>query len=329
MIARRCAVLVLLGGSLLVAPALARAQPAGRVARIGFISPASASDPRMQGLLEALRQGLRDLGYVEGRNLAIEPRWADEHYDRLPGLAADLVARRVDVIVAVAVPAIRAAKEATRTIPIVMAAVVDPVATGLVASLARPGGNVTGLSTMGPEITAKQVEMLKQIVPRAALVAVLWNPANPGNRPQLSATESASRALGMRLQSLEARTPADFDPAFAAMIRQRADALIVLADVMLNDNRSRLVELAAANRLPTVYGQDAGGGGLLSYSANTRDLFRRSAGYVDRILKGARPGDLPVEQANTFELVINLKAARALGLTVPPSLLHRADHVIE
>jgi putative ABC transport system substrate-binding protein len=328
-IARRCAVLVLLGGSLLVAPALARAQPAGRVARIGFISPASASDPRMQGLLEALRQGLRDLGYVEGRNLAIEPRWADEHYDRLPGLAADLVARRVDVIVAVAVPAIRAAKEATRTIPIVMAAVVDPVATGLVASLARPGGNVTGLSTMGPEITAKQVEMLKQIVPRAALVAVLWNPANPGNRPQLSATESASRALGMRLQSLEARTPADFDPAFAAMIRQRADALIVLADVMLNDNRSRLVELAAANRLPTVYGQDAGGGGLLSYSANTRDLFRRSAGYVDRILKGARPGDLPVEQANTFELVINLKAARALGLTVPPSLLHRADHVIE
>jgi putative ABC transport system substrate-binding protein len=328
-IARRCAVLVLLGGSLLVAPALARAQPAGRVARIGFISPASASDPRMQGLVEALRQGLRDLGYVEGRNLAIEPRWADEHYDRLPGLAADLVARRVDVIVAVAVPAIRAAKEATRTIPIVMAAVVDPVATGLVASLARPGGNVTGLSTMGPEITAKQVEMLKQIVPRAALVAVLWNPANPGNRPQLSATESASRALGMRLQSLEARTPADFDPAFAAMIRQRADALIVLADVMLNDNRSRLVELAAANRLPTVYGQDAGGGGLLSYSANTRDLFRRSAGYVDRILKGARPGDLPVEQANTFELVINLKAARALGLTVPPSLLHRADHVIE
>ena len=329
MIARRCAVLVLLGGSLLVAPALARAQPAGRVARIGFISPASASDPRMQGLLEALRQGLRDLGYVEGRNLAIEPRWADEHYDRLPGLAADLVARRVDVIVAVAVPAIRAAKEATRTIPIVMAAVVDPVATGLVASLARPGGNVTGLSTMGPEITAKQVEMLKQIVPRAALVAVLWNPANPGNRPQLSATESASRALGMRLQSLEARTPADFDPAFAAMIRQRADALIVLADVMLNDNRSRLVELAAANRLPTVYGQDAGGGGLLSYSANTRDLFRRSAGYVDRILKGARPGDLPVEQANTFELVINLKAARTLGLTVPPSLLHRADRVIE
>jgi putative tryptophan/tyrosine transport system substrate-binding protein len=328
-IARRCAVLVLLGGSLLVAPALARAQPAGRVARIGFISPASASDPRMQGLLEALRQGLRDLGYVEGRNLAIEPRWADEHYDRLPGLAADLVARRVDVIVAVAVPAIRAAKEATRTIPIVMAAVVDPVATGLVASLARPGGNVTGLSTVGPEITAKQVEMLKQIVPRAALVAVLWNPANPGNRPQLSAAESASRALGMRLQSLEARTPADFDPAFAAMIRQRADALIVLADVMLNDNRSRLVELAAANRLPTVYGQDAGGGGLLSYSANTRDLFRRSAGYVDRILKGARPGDLPVEQANTFELVINLKVARALGLTVPPSLLHRADRVIE
>ena len=329
MIARRRAVLVLLGGALLVAPALVRAQPAVKVTRVGFITPASASDPRMQGLLEALRQGLRDLGYVDGRNLAIEPRWAGEQYDRLPGLAADLVARRVDVIVAVAVPAIRAAKEATSTIPIVMAAVVDPVATGLVASLARPGGNVTGLSTMGPEITAKQVEMLKQIVPRASVVAVLWNPSNPGNRPQLRAVESASRALGMRLQSLEVRTPADFDPAFAAMIRQRADALIVLADVMLNDNRSRLGELAAANRLPTVYGQDAGGSGLLSYSADTRELFRRSASYVDQILKGARPGDLPVEQANTFELVINLKAARALGLTVPPSLLHRADRVIE
>ena len=284
----------------------------------------------MLGLLDAFRQGLAKLGYIEGRNFVIEPRWAEERYDRLPGLAAELVGLKVDIILTVAVPAIRAAQAATRTIPIVMASVVDPVSTGLVASLARPGGNITGLSNMAPEVTGKQLEMIKQIVPRAALVAVLWNPANPGNTPQLRAAEAAGRTLGLRLQPLEARTSDELDRLFATMTKSRPDALVVFADVMLNDSRARITELAAARRLPTVFSQDgAAGGALMTYSASTPDLFRRSATYVDRILKGAKPDDLPVEQATKFDLVINLKAAKALGLTVPPSLLQRADQVIE
>ncbi|HWO06569.1 MAG TPA: ABC transporter substrate-binding protein [Methylomirabilota bacterium] len=317
-----------LAGALLAAPVAAWAQP-GKVVRIGFLSPASASDPRMRGLLDAFRRGLVELGYVEGRAFRIESRWAEGRYERLPRLAAELVALRVDVILTVAVPAIRAAREATRTIPIVMASVVDPVATGLVASLARPGGNITGLSNMAPDVTGKLLEILKQIVPNASRVAVLWNPGNPGNEPQLRAAEAAGQALGIRLQSLEARTPDDLDPAFAAMARQRADALVVFADVMLNEQRVRIAGLAAAGRLPAVYGQEGPAGGLITYSANTPDLFRRSATYVDRIVKGAKPGDLPVEQATRFDLVIDLKAARALGLTIPQSLLLRADQVIE
>jgi ABC-type uncharacterized transport system substrate-binding protein len=325
----RRALLLSMAGGLLVAPLGARAQPAGRVARIGFLTPASSSDARMRGPLDAFRQGLVDLGYVEGRNFTIESRWAGEKYEQLPGLAAELVALKVDIILAVAVPAIRAAKEATKTIPIVMAAVVDAVATGLVTSLARPGGNVTGLSNMTPEVIAKQLEMLKQILPKASLFAVLWNPGNPGNPPQLRAAEGAGRNLGVRILSLEARGPDDFDRAFATIAQQRAEALVVLADVMLIQERARLVDLAVARRLPAIYGQDAFADGLITYSASTRDLFRRSAIYVDRILKGAKPGDLPIEQPTRFELTINLKAARSLGLTVPPSLLLRADQVIE
>ena len=322
---------VLLGagaGALLAAPVAAWAQ-AGKIVRIGFLSPASASDPRMLGLLDAFRRGLVELGYVEGRAFRIESRWAEGRYERLPRLAAELVASRVDVILTVAVPAIRAAMEATRTIPIVMASVVDPVATGLVVSLARPGGNITGLSNMAPDVTGKLLEILKQVVPNASRVAVLWNPGNPGNAPQLRAAEAAGQALGIRLQALEARTRDDLDPAFAAMARQRADALLVLADVMLNEQRVRIAGLAAAGRRPAVYGQEGPAGGLITYSANTPDLFRRSATYVDRIVKGAKPGDLPVEQATRFDLVIDLKAARALGLTIPQSLLLRADQVIE
>ena len=318
-----------LTGGLLARPLAAGAQPAGKIARIGFLSPATASDPRMQGLVDAFRRGLGDLGHVEGRTFTIESRWAEGRYERLARLAAELVALKVDVILAVAVPAIRAVKEATRTVPIVMASVVDPVATGLVAGLARPGGSVTGLSNMAPDVTGKLFEITKQLVPKASLVAVLWNPDNPGNAPQLQSAETAGRALGIRLQPLEARTPEDLGPAFAAMARQHAEALVVLADIMLNENRPRIADLATAGRLPAVYGQEGPAGGLATYSANTPDLFRRSATYVDRILKGARPGDLPVEQATRFDLVVNLKAARAIGLTVPRSLLLRAEQVIE
>jgi putative ABC transport system substrate-binding protein len=318
-----------LTGGLLARSPVAGAQPAGKIARIGFLSPANASDPRMQGLVDAFRRGLVDLGYIEGRTFSIESRWAEGRYERLARLAAELVALKVDVILAVAVPAIRAAKEATRTVPIVMASVVDPVATGLVAGLARPGGNVTGLSNMAPDVTGKLLEIIKELVPKASLVAVLWNPNNPGNAPQLHSAETAGRALGVRLQPLEARTPEDLGSAFAAMARQHAEALVVLADIMLNENRLRIADLATAGRLPAVYGQEGPTGGLVTYSANTPDLFRRSATYVDRILKGARPGDLPVEQATRFDLVVNLKAARAIGLTVPRSLLLRAEQVIE
>jgi putative tryptophan/tyrosine transport system substrate-binding protein len=325
----RRAFLQALSAGLLAVPGRAGAQPAARLWRIGFLCPAALSDARMQGLLDAFRQGLVELGYAEGRSFAIEPRWAEEHYERLPQLAAELVALKVDVIVAVAVPATQAARAATQTIPIVMAAVVDPVATGLVSSLARPGANVTGLSTMAPEVTGKQIEILKEIVPKASVIALLWNPDNPGNVPQLRAAEASSRSLGIRLLAIETRAPEDFDKAFAAMGRGRADALIVLADIMLNKHRARLADLAAAHRLPAAYGQDVLPVGLLTYSVNTADLFRRSASYVDRIFKGAKPGDLPIEQATRFELAINLRAARAIGLTIPQSLLLRADHVIE
>ena len=316
---------------LLATPLATEAQPAGKIARIGFLSASSSSDSRMHGFLEALRYGLRELGYVEGRNVAIESRWAEGKYERLPALAAELVGLKVDVIVTAAVPGIRAAKEATKTIPIVMAVVVDPVATGLVASLARPGGNITGLSSMAPELTGKLLEMLKEVVPKASLVAVLWNPGNAGNAPQLRAAEVAARTLGVRLYTLEARNPNDLENAFAAMSKQRADALLVLVDVMFNAHRTRIADLAAATRLPAVYGlsEVAAAGGLISYSASTRDLFRRAATYVDKILKGAKPADLSIEQPTKFELVINLKTAKALGLTVPPSLLARADQVIE
>ncbi len=316
-------------GGLLTAPLSAGAQQPKKLARIGFLSPSSSNDSRMLGLLDAFRRGLTELGYTEGRTFMIESRWAGGQYEQLPRLASELVAEKVDIVLAVAVPAIRAAKDATQTIPIVMAAVVDPVTTRLVASLAQPGGNVTGLSMMAPEITGKQLEMLRQIVPKAPLVAVLWNSGNPGNPPQLRAAEDAGRALGIRLQSLDVHTPGELKAAFAAMVRERAHGVIVLSDVMLNENRTRISDLALSSHLPAVYGQEGPAGGLITYSASTPDPFRRSATYVDRILSGAKPSDLPVEQATKFELVINLKTAKTLGLTIPPSLLARADQVIE
>jgi putative tryptophan/tyrosine transport system substrate-binding protein len=320
-----------LAGGLLAAPLAAEAQQAAKIARIGYLAGNLAAAPRLE---EALRQGLRDLGYVEGRNLVIEYRDAEGKVDRLPALAAELVALKVDVIVAPNTPQALAAKRATRTLPIVFCFVADPVASGLVTSLARPGGNVTGLSSLTPELVGKRLELLKQAVPGVSRVAVLWQPGFQGERTEkdmLKGADVAARALGVRLQFVEAQGPADIDRAFSDMTRAHAGAVTVIGSTMIIGERRRLVDLAAKNRLPAVYARreyvDAGG--LMSYGSNIADLFRRAATYVDKILKGAKPADLPVEQPTKFELVINLKTAKALGLTIPPSLLGRADQVIE
>ena len=268
---------------------------------------------------------------MEGQNIAIESRWAEGKYDRYSALAADLVRLKVDVIVTVGGRASQVAQQATRTIPIVMSVVIDPLGSGLVASLARPGGNVTGLTMMASDLIGKQLEVLKEVVPKVSRVALLWNPANPGSAPQLREAEAAARVLGVRLQTLEARAPQEIDSAFAAMTRERAGALVVLADAILLNQRRQIAELAAERRLPAVYGasEHAEAGGLMVYSANLLDLERRAATYVHKILKGAKPADLPVEQPTKFELVINMRAAKALGLTIPPSVLGRADQIIE
>ena len=316
--------------ALLAAPLATEAQPA-KVARIGYLSPLSVSADGSQRLFEAFRNGLTELGYAEGRNIAIESRWAAGKYERLPSLAAELVRLRMDVIVTAGVPAILAAKKATSRIPIIMAVVVDPIATGLVASLARPGGNVTGMSVMAPDLVGKQLEMLKEIAPKASRVAVLWNPANPGNTPQLRAAELAARTLGMRLQPQEARSPREIDSAFAAMSKEGAGAVVVLLDVMFIDQGTRIADLAARRRLAAVYGlaEHVRAGGLMAYAPSFPNNYRRAAVFVDKILRGANPGDLPIEQPTQFELLINLKTAKALGLTIPPSLLLRADEVIQ
>ena len=280
---------------------------------------------------KAFRQGLRDLGYVEGQNIAIEYRWAEGRFERLPDLAAELVRLKVDVIVSVVTQASLAAKNATRTIPIVMVAAGDPLGSGLVASLARPGGNVTGPSSMLAELAGKELELLKETVPNVSRVAVLWNPANAVWQAQmLRATEVAARALGLQLQLLEARGPDELEGAFAAMTRERASALLVQVDVIFALHARRIADLAAKRRLPAMYGsrEHVEAGGLISYAPNVPDVFRRAATYVDKILKGAKPADLPVEQPTKFELVINLKTAKALGLTIPQAVLIRADEVI-
>jgi putative tryptophan/tyrosine transport system substrate-binding protein len=320
-----------LAGGLVAAPLAAEAQQAAKIARIGYLGFNLTASPHLP---EAFLQGLHDLGYVEGRNVVIEYRDAEGKPERLPALAAELVALKVDVILAPGTPQALAAKQATRTLPIVFGAAADPVGSGLVTSLARPGGNVTGLSVLTPELVGKRLELLKQAVPGVSRVAVLWHPGNYGERTEqdmLKEAEVAGRALGVRLQFLEARGPGDLDRAFSDMTRARAGALTVVPSAMLFGERRRLVDLAAKNRLPAVYqwreGVDAGG--LMSYGPDFADLFRRAATYVDKILKGAKPADLPVEQATKFDLVINLKTAKTLGLTIPPSLLQRADEVIQ
>jgi len=321
-----------LAGGLLALPLAAEAQQAAKAARIGYL--ASGGDPGASPTGRAFLQGLRDLGYVEGRNVVIEYRFAEEKLERLPALAAELVALKVDVIVAPNTPAALAAKQATRTIPIVFSFAADPLTSGLVTSLARPGGNVTGLSLLGPELVGKCLELLKETVPRVSRVAYLWQPGALDERQEkdrLKRAEVAARALGMQLQFVGARGPEDFDRAFTDMTRARAGALTVLGGAMLFTERRRLVDLAAKNRLPAMYSwrEFVDAGGLMAYGPNLTDSQRRAATYVDKILKGAKPGDLPVEQPTKFELVINLKTAKALGLTIPPSVLGRADEVIQ
>jgi ABC-type uncharacterized transport system substrate-binding protein len=321
---------LLLGG--LFSPSSAEAQPAAKVARIGYLSVDLVAAP--PHLHEAFRQGLRDLGYVEGRNVVIEYRDAGGKVERLPALAAELAALNVDVIMAGSTPNALAAKAATRTIPIVFIGSGDPVADGLVTSLARPGGNVTGLSSLTPERMGKCVELLTLAVPGVSRVAVLWQPGAVRERTErdtLKSAEAAARALGVRLQPVQARSPADIDRAFSEMTKGRAGALAVWATAMFVNERRRLVGLAAKNRLPALYtlSEFVDAGGLMAYGHSQADLNRRAASYVDKILKGAKPADLPVEQPTKFDLIVNLKTAKALGLTIPPSLLARADHVVE
>jgi ABC-type uncharacterized transport system substrate-binding protein len=325
----RAALIGVLALALLGSPLAAEAQRAAKIFRIGYL--ATNPTPHFQ---EAFRRGLRDLGYVEGRNFVIEDRNARGKLERLPALAAELVALKVDVIVAAGTPAALAAKQATRAVPIVFGPAADPVTSGLVTSLAQPGGNVTGLSVLAPALVGKCLEHLKQAIPAVSRVAALWQPGATGERTDkdmLKRAEVAAQALGVRLQILEARGPADFDRAFSEMTRARADALTVLTSTMLFGERRRLVDLAAKNRLPAVYPwrEAVDAGGLMAYGPDLADLLRRVATYVDKILKGAKPGDLPVEQPTKFELVVNLRTAKALGLTIPPSLLGRADQIIE
>jgi putative ABC transport system substrate-binding protein len=321
------AVLVALG--LFAAPDGAGAQQSGKVWRVGYLAAGFGSENQTN--LNVFRQGLRDLGYVDGQNIAIEYRWGEGKYEQLPKLVHELVKMNVDVIVAVNTPSAQAAKETTTKIPIVMIALVDPAAAGLVASLPRPGGNITGLSNIGPELVGKQLELLKEVVPKISRVAVLGNPANPGTAPQLREAKAAAQALGLQLHAVEARGPGELDRAFAAMTSARAEAVLILVDPMLVRHSETIAHLAIKSRLPAVSGttRHAQAGHLLVYSASRADAYRRAAAYVDKILKGAKPADLPVERPTKFELIINLKTAKALGLTIPQTLLLRADQVIE
>jgi putative ABC transport system substrate-binding protein len=328
----RRAFLAKLGGGLAAAPLAAHAQPAGRVYRIGYLSTGSATSTYLRPL-EAFQQGLRELGWVAGKNIVIEYRYAEGRVDWLPRLAEELVRLKVDVIAASPTPATLAARNATRTIPIVGMGLTEPVAVGLVASLARPGGNVTGVAySFHTDIFGKQLELLKEVVPRVRRVAVLSNPTvGPTHTLTMNSAKAAARPLGLELRLHEAREPGEFDGAFAAMAGDRAAALLVAGDAMFFAHRERLAVLALKHRLPAMstQWQWVEAGGLLAYGPSLPDLWRRAATYVDKILKGARPADPPIEQPTKFELAVNPKTAKALGLTIPPSLLARADQVIE
>jgi len=317
-----------LGGAAAAWPLTARAQQAGNIARIGFLDlgPASLRVDRV----EAFRAGLRDLGYVEGKNLVIEFRWAD-NAQQLADYAAELVRLKVDVIFAVSSTMVEPARRATSTIPIVFATHADPVGIGHVASLNRPGGNITGLSMLLTELVPKELELLTEIVPKAKRIGVLWNPTTPSLPPAMKALESAGQRLGLQLIKAPAQAAGEFDDAFAALTRERVEALMVVASPLYMAYREPLAELTRKHRLPAMFGsqENVHAGGLISYAADLTDLHRRAGVYIDKILKGSKPGDLPVEQASKYEMVINQRTAKAIGLVIPESFLARADEVIE
>jgi putative tryptophan/tyrosine transport system substrate-binding protein len=315
------AILVLLFG------VAAEAQQQAKAARVGFLM---ASAPGADARVDGFRQGLRELGYMEGKNIAIEWRYAEGKEDRVPKLAAELVQLNVEIIVTDGTNVTRAAKNTTKTIPIVMASDADPVGNGFVASLARPGGNVTGLVNLLAGLSGKRLELLKEAIPGISRVGVLWNPENPSSVSGFKETQEAAQALAMQLQSLEVRGPDEFEGAFQAATKRQAHALSIVSDSLMFNNRRRLLELAAKHRLPTMHTQSlwVEAGALMSYGTYLPDLWRRAAAYVDKILKGAKPADLPVEQPMKFEFVINLKTAKQLSLTIPQSVLYRADKVI-
>jgi len=328
MISRR-AFLATMTSSLLAVPIAAGAQPAGKIPRVGFLGNAT---PALEAnLVGPFREGLRDLGYVEGQNVVIEYRWAEGDYARLPALIAELIAQRVDVIVTAGTPASLAVKKATTSVPLVMVAVGDPVATGLVASLGRPGGNITGLTSISAEMDGKRLELLREVMPRISHIAVLWNAASPIQVIQERETRAAAQVLGMKSLSLGVRTREEIEDAFAAIVKDRPGALLVLADRLFLYHRARIMSFAAQHHLPGVYAyrELVEAGGLMSLGPSYAGMHRRAAYFVDKILKGAKAGDLPVERPATFELVVNLKAAKALGLTIPPSVLLRATEVIQ
>jgi putative ABC transport system substrate-binding protein len=316
---------VILTVALLAGPLAAEAQRAGRVPRIGMLGTSPPGDATYRALL----RGLHELGYTEGKDVLLEYRWADPR--RLPELATELVRLDVDVIATFGTPAALAAKQATTTVPIVMALIGDPVRTGVIGSLARPGGNITGVSNLAPGMVAKRLELLKEAVPNASRVAFLWNPANPDQLAHFSEAEAGARSLGVTLQSVPVRNREELEHALPAMMQERPAALVMTGDTVLQGHIDRILAFAVRSRLPTVHQlrDNAEAGGLMSYGASRPAVIRRAAVYIDKILKGAKPGDLPVEQPTTFELVINLRTARALGLTIPPAILVRADEIIE
>jgi putative ABC transport system substrate-binding protein len=320
----------MIAGGLLAAPLTAQAQRQGKVWRIGLLDY-GASNSSSDARWKALRERLRELGYVEGQNVVFEPRWGNEQADRLPGLAAELVKLKVDVVVTATGEAALAAKKATSSIPIVTATCPDPVRLGLVASVARPGGNVTGVTSLSSDLGGKRLQLLKQLVPRASRVAILRDPDNRASELNTRGAESVAKSLGVVIQSVDVRGEKDLDAAFATMKRARADGVLLAVNTPFLAHRRRIAELAISNRLPmmTLSREYADAGGLVSYGTDYPGQFRRAAVYVDKILKGANPGDLPIEQPTDFELVINLKTAKAIGLTIPQSVLGRADEVIQ